>query len=206
MNFLKRLIVIGVMAGFAALALFTASEMNNIAATSDKGLVLLVLGTPVVVGLLLLRFLGWPEYFAFSNVLFLLSAIFVMALAILDAMPLRGFYNLVTGFSPDFFGRDSGYVLELEVRSLLATVKGTLYILAIVSLAAFVLLGAYRGLVPLAEDPAPPPRNPKRGAVIFGAVALVLLGLAFFNYVNVGADRAAVEEAIRAETAPAVEN
>jgi hypothetical protein len=134
-----------VIAGLGAVALFIASEMNNIIATRDKSILLIMPGLPILFALVTLILLGWRRYFTPSTILLFLLCVFILGIAVFDSISTRSFYNLIKSLNPDFSaGTGGGYVLELKVRRVLANTLGTLYILSIGTLVFFVADGAYR--------------------------------------------------------------
>lgn len=193
----KRVLTILTIGGLCLLALFVASEAANIRATSDKELLFLMPGIPIVVGLILLHLLDWPRHFNLSFALLWLFCAGLLLVAIVETLPPRRFLDLLRTLDPGFGGGGSGadYATRLQTLNALAKLTGAVYIFAWGSLLAFLAWGIFRRApdpdaepVRLAPDPtAAAPRRSRLPAIALVAITIVaLIALAaFWRYTDI---------------------
>ena len=167
----KRALSVAIVAGLCLLALFIASEADNIRATSDKSILLVMPGLPLLFGVAALHFLDWQTHFRLSVLLLWLFCLGLLLVAIVETLPLMTFYRFVTSLDPDFsagFRGEAGrYGLELKTRGLWANITGAVYIFAWAALVAFLAFGALtRARAPAAPWPTAtrPARRHRAGA------------------------------------------
>ena len=208
----KRALSVAIVAGLCLLALFIASEADNIRATSDKSILLVMPGLPLLFGVAALHFLDWQTHFRLSVLLLWLFCLGLLLVAIVETLPLMTFYRFVTSLDPDFsagFRGEAGrYGLELKTRGLWANITGAVYIFAWAALVAFLAFGALTRArapaAPVAHPHAPGHAAPHRRvglAMLAVAIILLLLALAaMWRYVDVA------EPPPKVETAPVTSN
>lgn len=218
-NFIKRILVIGVIVGLGCLALFIASEMDNIIVTSDKEILLLMPGVPIVVAVILLNILNWKRYFAFSEKLFILTCVCLVGLAFAEGVSLQNFYNMMNrlnpGFSDGYYGEAGRYALILKTKSALATLTGAMYIASGIALVWFIAYGAFGSRREPADGAAVPDETPQQSRgylkafMIGGGIGVAVLVLvSMWTYYSVPPevlDAALVEAPVRQTEGAAVD-